>query len=359
LRVAFVALLSDKKLGQKLAPLQSLDEVSRIDLFRRLPFQGEKIRWVGVPAAIGRSTYASNLWRLATLLTLGWRYDVIVGCHQQYHGVFAWLAGRVWRRPVIQVVTAGVDWICERPLQRRALCAAKACGVRGLVAAERLRALGYTGVVETLANPMAIEASAASACRAPRYHLAVVGDLAEEKAYPWMIDVLARVRAHIPNLRVGIAASDAFQRRLGPTIDRRGLSSNLVFLGRQDEPGLASLYRSSRALLLTSCSEGLPQVVLEAMTYSLPVFVTAVGELPWLVRDGVEGRIVAYGETQAMVAALIAGLTDPASLEQMGRCARARIVSLREEFTVPHIAAAWRRLLAAACPRALNEASTR
>lgn len=348
MRIAFVALLSDKKLGQKLAPLQSLDEVGRIDLFRRFPFTGEKIHWVPVPAVIGRSTYASNFWCLGALLALGWRYDVIVGCHLQYHGVFAWWASRMWRRPFVQVVTEEVDWVWERRLHRRALCAASACGVRGSIAAQRLRALGYTGGIEALANPMRIDVPGACTPLAPRYHLAVVGDFAVAKGYPWMIDVLAQVCTQIPNLRVGIAANAAFQRRLGPTIERRGLSTHLDFLGSQDEAGLAHLYRSSRALLLTSWTEGLPQVVLEAMAFGLPVFVTTVGELPWLIRDGVEGRIVGFGDTEAMVGALIAGLTNPGMLEEMGKRARARVEALRDEFSVPRIAAAWRRLLTAA-----------
>ena len=350
MRIAFVALLSDKKLEQKLAALQSLDEVRRIDLFRRFPFHGAKIHWVRIPVAIRRSKYASNLWRLGALLGLGWRYDLIVGCHQEYHGVLAWLAGWLWRRPVIQVVTGGVDWVCERRLQRWALWGANGCGVRGSIAAQRLRAWGYRGPVEVLANPMVTEVSDANQRLEPTYHLAVVGDLAPEKGYPWMLEVLARVRSQLPDLRVGIAASATFQEKLAPAIDRSCLRANLDLLGRQDEAGLARLYRSSRALLLSSCSEGLPQVVLEAMTYGLPVFVTAVGEVPWLVRDGVEGRIVPYGETEAMTAALVAGLTNPDALEQMGRCARARIASLREQFTVPAIAAAWRRLHWAACP---------
>ena len=57
-------------------------------------------------------------------------------------------------------------------------------------------------------------------------------------------------------------------------------------------------------------------VVLEAMSHRLPVFVTDVGDLPWLVRNGEEGRVVPYGDTKGMSDALINALRILISLRK-------------------------------------------
>jgi glycosyltransferase involved in cell wall biosynthesis len=89
-------------------------------------------------------------------------------------------------------------------------------------------------------------------------------------------------------------------------------------------------------------------VVVEAMALGLPVFVTAVGDLPWLVRDGIEGRISPYGETARLAESIIAALGDDEVMRRMGANARRRIESLSPHFTDEAIRESWRRLLRAA-----------
>lgn len=69
-------------------------------------------------------------------------------------------------------------------------------------------------------------------------------------------------------------------------------------------PALGEVYGALDALLLCSDAEGLPQTVVEALCAGLPVIATAVGGVPELVHDEVDGLLVSRGDVPALSAAL-------------------------------------------------------
>ncbi len=62
-------------------------------------------------------------------------------------------------------------------------------------------------------------------------------------------------------------------------------------------------YVHASALILTSKHEGFGRVLVEAMAQATPVVAYAVGGVPEVFDDGVEGRLIAPDSTQAMVSA--------------------------------------------------------
>jgi len=68
---------------------------------------------------------------------------------------------------------------------------------------------------------------------------------------------------------------------------------------------IATVINQATIGVLTSVSEGLPMVVLEYGLYKKPVIVTAVGELPLIIQDGVNGSLVAPNDPKAFANALL------------------------------------------------------
>jgi glycosyltransferase involved in cell wall biosynthesis len=66
--------------------------------------------------------------------------------------------------------------------------------------------------------------------------------------------------------------------------------------------------------LLTSRTEGLSHVLLEAMQLGTPCVASAVGGNPEVIEDGVDGLFVPYDDVEALTSAIESLLADP------GRC---------------------------------------
>ena len=107
------------------------------------------------------------------------------------------------------------------------------------------------------------------------------------------------------------------------------------------------------ALSSTGRSEGIPTVVLEAMTHGLAVVATEVGAIKEVISDGQSGFLVAPGDTAALRQCLAALLADPARRLAVGRIAaqEAATVSSPERFASV-VVESWRLAMTLAVRRA-------
>jgi glycosyltransferase involved in cell wall biosynthesis len=88
-----------------------------------------------------------------------------------------------------------------------------------------------------------------------------------------------------------------------------GLSDHVRFVGRRtDVPRLLSIID---LVLMPSRSEGLGLAAIEALAAARPVIAFAVGGLPEVVTDQVNGRLVAGGDCEAFANAVIDTLRNP------------------------------------------------
>ena len=117
-----------------------------------------------------------------------------------------------------------------------------------------------------------------------------------------------------------------------------GLEDRVRLHGHVDPATVSSHLQRADALLHASLSEGLPNVVLEAMACALPVVATDVGGTREALRDGVEGFVIPPRDPKAAAAALRTLWRDPELRERMGSAGRARVEA---EFTVERLTDEW------------------
>ena len=75
--------------------------------------------------------------------------------------------------------------------------------------------------------------------------------------------------------------------------------------------------RSGDAALLSSSWENHPHAAVEAIAAGTPVIATAVGGVPEIVRDGVNGLLVEPGDVQALTRAMGSLVSDPDLLARL------------------------------------------
>ena len=148
-------------------------------------------------------------------------------------------------------------------------------------------------------------------------------------------DILHRKSENAKLLIVGGGPEEGVVRA---EIDRLGLGLSVSMLGiRRDIPRILA---ASDLFLMSSDFEGVPISVLEAMAACLPVVSTNVGDLPMVVRDGVNGRLVPPGNPEALAAAALEVLSEPGVAARMGAAGRRHV----ENFTARAMAEKYEQL---------------
>ena len=156
------------------------------------------------------------------------------------------------------------------------------------------------------------------------------------KGMEYALEALALVG---PGVRLDIYGGDPLasspesseRPRLVQAIEELGLRDRVTLHGHVPPAGVLAAMRRSHVLLHPSLSEGMPTVVLEAMSCAVPVVATDVGGVREAVRDGVEGLVVPPRDPAAMASALHTLRADPALRMRMGAAGRSRV---RSAFTL-------------------------
>src|SRR5262249_3399556 len=120
-----------------------------------------------------------------------------------------------------------------------------------------------------------------------------------------------------------------------------GLTGRFVLAGFRTD--LDAFIPHLDLLVLPSFTEGLPNVVLEAMAAAVPVVAPAVGGTPEVVADGRTGYLVPAGDAAAL-ADRIGRVLDAPDRRGMGLCGQERV---RREFTFAAQAQEYQQLFAA------------
>ncbi len=136
------------------------------------------------------------------------------------------------------------------------------------------------------------------------------------KGHADLLAALPRVRAAIPGLQVLCAGEGPLRATLAARADALDLGGTVQWLGWREE--MPRLLAAADLVVLPSHVEGLPAALLEAFAARRAVVATAVGGVPEALTDGVEGRLVPARQPEALGAAILALLSDPARCEAMG-----------------------------------------
>ena len=166
--------------------------------------------------------------------------------------------------------------------------------------------------------------------------MTTVAHLFERKGYDIALKAFHQVsqaglRAHYVIVGTG---DTHYERRLRELCRRLGIDRRVHFMGFSDD--VRAYLDASDLYVQPSLMEGFGISVLEAMARGKAVVASKTGGLPDMVVDGVTGRLVPPGDTEALVQAVRTLLENSERRREMGAAGRQRVM---DHFSVERMMA--------------------
>ena len=115
-----------------------------------------------------------------------------------------------------------------------------------------------------------------------------------------------------------------------------GIHGSVHFVGFKKD--VQKYLAKTNIFVLPSRSEGMPNALLEAMSYGLPCIATPVGGIPDIITDGVNGSLVPVEDHMMLAKQIIVLLSSPEMCEKIGSCAQKTI---KEHFDIKESASKY------------------
>jgi glycosyltransferase involved in cell wall biosynthesis len=141
-----------------------------------------------------------------------------------------------------------------------------------------------------------------------------VGRIEPQKDYPTLLRALSKIPQGY-SVKVLVAGKGSRADNVTALRTQLDLSDRISFLGvRRDVPNLLA---ASDGFVLSSVSEGFPNVVMEALASGTPVVATNVGGVPELVEEEETGFLVSPSDPTGLAQAMIRLMQTPQEKREM------------------------------------------
>lgn len=159
--------------------------------------------------------------------------------------------------------------------------------------------------------------------RPPRWIVGGAGRFSPEKGFQILAESAARVVARNPEIGFVVFGDGPLRDSLERYVRAHRLEDRFILPGFRTD--LDRFLPHFDVFALSSYTEGLPTVVLEAFAAGVPVVATDVGGTAEVVEDGVNGMLVPSGRPAALARAVLAVLEDEGRRRAMAERGRRRV----------------------------------
>ena len=144
-----------------------------------------------------------------------------------------------------------------------------------------------------------------------------------EKRQDLLIQAVSRLTRRGFDIRLVLVGHGESEFVLRSLVAELGLGEKVVFTGRSADP--QSYYRGADLVVLSSTLEGMPNIVLEAQVFGLPIVATKAGGTEEALVDGETGLLVECDDLEGLTAAMARVLGDSDLRRRMGEAGAAHV----------------------------------
>lgn len=185
----------------------------------------------------------------------------------------------------------------------------------------------------------------------PGRRLVCVGRLYEHKGQDILLRAFRYLADDFSDLDVELIGDGPFRSSLLSLSQELGLADRVVFRGGISREEVLGVLRRASISCLPSRGETFGLVLLEAMAVGTPVIATRVGGIPEVVRDGIDGLLVAPDDPRALSDAIRKLLSDDVLRSRLVGNAKRRV---REKFSLDRFVSEYRHVFLGVPERELS-----
>ena len=132
----------------------------------------------------------------------------------------------------------------------------------------------------------------------------------EQKRQDLLIKSFSQVLTQVPDAKLLIVGGGYDEERLRTMVDNYHITDSVIMCGFQKD--VFKFLKKANVFVLTSDFEGLPNALLEAMAFGMPVISTdcSPGGAAFLIGNNEKGMLVPRGDEKALAGAIIDMLSD-------------------------------------------------
>lgn len=169
-----------------------------------------------------------------------------------------------------------------------------------------------------------------------------IGRLSAEKGVLNLVDAMPLVRKKKTEIRFMVCGDGALADQVGKSIKTGGLEDITEFTNWIPHEDVPRYLNALKLLVLPSFTEGLPNILLEAMACGTPVLSTSVGAVPDIIKDGETGFLLGSNNPAHIADKIIVLLNNPQLLSKVSANAYRWV---RNNFSKEKTVEVWREAL--------------
>lgn len=343
LNVLVFAGCRDRKLNSKLSPILQSDLVKSVYLLRKGPLENSHTKLNQYPpkGIFSKILILREISRIMSGIKILLRKDIdlMIGIHFRMHSIYTYYLAKMFKKKYGILLIESPRKYKMGGLYEKVLKNASFIGVRGSSSIQYLTDLGIEKENLFIARNEFEVPSDEVKDQERIYDLIYIGNFVDIKDLPLWVEVVNQIKKEKEDIK-GVMLGD------GPRYDdivgiikEKGLQENIQLVGRKKD--VYEYIDRSKLLLMTSQSEGLPMVVVEAMSRGVPSVAPNVGDITDLIKNNMNGIVIEGRDPKIFAKEIKKILQDALQYERMSKEAKKSVEELALLCTIDVLVKDW------------------
>jgi len=342
LNVLIFGKMSDLKLSMKLEPIYTISAIDNIVVLRG--GKGPEINKV-LYANVPDTKIIRDICRFFKGIKLGKKFKtkIVISYYLVPHGIIGYFVSRIIGAKCCISIIGDLLYHLNTPLigkfYLKILKSSDFITVTGIKSKRILIDKGVEGNrIFILPNVINMDEYKYKDSK-KEYDVSFIGRLTYVKRLDIFFGVISELVKEMPETKVAMVGDGEELEKCKTLVKELSLEGNVEFLGFRKD--INQLINKSKILLLTSESEGMPSVIIEAMACGVPVVSSNVGDIGDIIKDGENGFLIdKFDNVNEYISKIKKLLTDKKVYKKMSE----ESLKVRSVHSVENASRIWKEI---------------